>query len=243
MNIIVPLAGKDKNFEDKGLCKPLVEVKGKPSIVWIAESRPFSYSNAIFIILKEHQRRFDLDKKLYQFFGEKIRIAIVDQPTAGAPQTILLLKDIINTDEELIIDLPDQYIDFGNLMKFIGDNKENFDGLIPTFKSSYYNRGYMIIGPDGKVQKVSEKDKTPISDDSTACISYFKHGKDFVSSAEKMIEKKRTAANGAYLISLVYNEMIEEWKKIITYPCDFISTLGTIEGVAAFEQHLRPIKK
>lgn len=243
MNIVVPLAGKDKNFEEKGLCKPLVEVKGKPSIVWIAESRPFSYSNAIFIILKEHQRTFNLDKKLYEFFGEKIKVAVVDQPTAGAPQTILLLKDIINTEEELIIDLPDQYIDFGNLMGFIKENQDKFDGLIPTFKSSYYNRGYMIIGKDGFVQKVSEKDKVPISEDSTACISYFKHGKDFVSSAEKMIEKKRTATNGAYLISPAFNELIEEGKKIVTFPCDFISTLGTVEGIAAFEQHLKPIKK
>lgn len=240
MNIVVPLAGKDKNFEEKGLCKPLVEVAGKPAIQWIAESRPFDYRNAIFILLREHQLKYNLDKKLKSLFGDKIKIIWAEGNTGGAPQSVLLAKDLINNDEELLIDLPDQYLDVAGLMEFLKNNKV-YDGIIPTFKSSYWNRGYMII-ERGFVQKVSEKDKIPISDDSTACISYFRHGKDFVRAAEKMITKKRVAANGAYLISLAYNELIEEGMKIGVVPCEFISTLGTVEGVAAFEQHLRPLK-
>lgn len=240
MNIIVPLAGKDKNFENIGLCKPLVEINGKTAIQWIAESRPFNYKDAIFIILKEHCQKFQIDKKLKELFGENIKIILAEEMTAGAPQTILLAKELINNNEELIIDLPDQYIDFGGLMEFLKES--NYDGIIPTFKSAYWNRGYMIIENEF-VKMVSEKDKIPISEDSTACVSYFKHGKDFVWAAEEMIKKDRRAANGAFLISLVYNELIEKGMKVGIFPCDFISTLGTIEGVKAFEQHIRPIKK
>lgn len=242
MNIVVPLAGKDKNFEDRGLCKPLVEVAGKHTIEWIAESRPFSYKSAIFILLREHQKRYALDSKLRNIFGENIRIIWAEEPTGGAPQSVLLAKDIINNDEELIIDLPDQYLDSYGLMEFLNNNSE-YDGLIPTFKSSYWNRGYMLLDKEGFVSRVSEKDRIPISNDSTACISYFKRGRDFVCAAEEMIRKKRTASNGAYLISLAYNEMIEKGMKIRTYPCQFISTLGTLEGVSAFEQHLRPLRR
>ena len=241
MKIVVPLAGKDKNFEERNLCKPLVEIKGKAAIKWIAESRPFSYENAIFILLREHQQKYNLDVKLKEFFGDNIKIITTDQSTGGAPHSVILAKELINNDEELIIDLPDQYLDAYGLMDFLKNNSK-YDGIIPTFKSSYWNRGYMIIDKNGFVRRVSEKDKTPISEDSTACISYFKRGRDFVSAAEEMIRKKRTAANGAYLISLVYNEMIEKGMKVGIYSCDFISTLGTVEGINAFEQHLRPLK-
>jgi NDP-sugar pyrophosphorylase family protein len=241
MKIIVPLAGVDKNFENIGLCKPLVKIEGKPSILWIAESRPYEYKNAIFILLREHQKKYNLDKELKKLFGEKINFIWAEEPTNGAPQSVLLAKELINNDEELIIDLPDQYLDCFGLIDFISKN-EIYSGIIPTFKSSYWNRGYMIIDKEGFVKKVSEKDKTPISNDSTACISYFKHGKDFVTCAEEMIKKERKAANGAYLISLVYNEMIERGDKIGVYPVEFISTLGTIEGVNAFLQHLRPLR-
>jgi hypothetical protein len=121
-------------------------------------------------------------------------------------------------------------------------NEKRYDGIIPTFKAYYWNQGYMIIGEDGFVKKVSEKDSIPISNDSTACISYFKKGSDFVKYAEQMIAKKRTAANGVYLPSLTYNEMIEDGKKIITCPCEMIVNLGKIEGADVFEQINRPLK-
>ena len=243
MNIIVPLAGKDKNFEEKGLCKPLIEINEKTAIQWIAESRPFCYGEAIFLVLKEHKEKYKLDEKLREFFGNKIKIIIIEEITEGAPQTVLLVKDLINNDDELIIDLPDQYIDFKDLMEFLKENRKNdrYDGIISTFKSLYWNRGYMII-ENGFVKKVSEKDKIPISEDSTACVSYFKHGKDFVWAAEQMIQKNKRAANGAFLISLAYNELIEAGKKVGVYPIEFISTLGTIEGVNAFDQHVRKVR-
>ncbi len=95
---------------------------------------------------------------------------------------------------------------------------------------------------DAFIKGISEKDKIPISTHSTACISYFKKGSDFVRYAEQMIAKKRTAANGVYLPSLVYNEMIEGGKRIVTCPCEMIVNLGKIEGVDVFEQINRPLR-
>ena len=146
------------------------------------------------------------------------------------------------TGEELIIDLGDQYLDLTGFSEFVEKNKEICDGIIPSFEAYYWNQGYMIIGEDGFVKRVSEKDRIPISTHSTACISYFKKGKDFVKYAEQMIMKKRTATNGAYLPSLVYNEMIEDGRKILTCPCELIVNLGKIEGVNVFEQINRPLR-
>ena len=110
--------GKDKKFEERGMIKPLTKINGKEIIKWISESRPFSYANAIFIILKEHQEKYKISDKLKELFGEKIQIIITDYMTEGSPQTILLAKHLINNDEELIIDLGDQYLDLFNFKEF-----------------------------------------------------------------------------------------------------------------------------
>ena len=50
MDVIIPLAGKDENFESKGMVKPLTKIRGKEIIKLISESRPFSYEKAILLI-------------------------------------------------------------------------------------------------------------------------------------------------------------------------------------------------
>jgi NDP-sugar pyrophosphorylase family protein len=242
MNLIIPLAGKDENFEKRGMIKPLTKIQGKEIIKWIADSRPFSYENAIFIILKEHVIQYNLEKELKRLFGDKIKIIVLNEMTKSSPHSILKAKELIDDDEELLIDLADQYLDltiFKNTFEII---KQKCDGILTRFESYYYNRGYMIIDQEGFVAKVSEKDRSPISTHSTACISYFKKGSDFVKYAKKMIDLGHVAANGTYLPNLVYNEMIGAGKKIKTIECDFIAPLGSIQGVDCFEQINRPFK-
>jgi len=241
VNIVVPLAGSDKQFEALGDHKSLTKVFGKTAIEWIAESRPYDLSQATFVLLEEHDRKFRIASRLKDIFGSHIDIVWIKARTDGAPQSVLLCADRICNDEPLIIDLPDQYIDFKGLLDFI--KSTSADGVIPVFESLYYNRGYMQINAaSGCITRISEKDRAPISTHSTACVSYFRRGAEFVRAARRMIEKKRVAANGAYLISLAYNELIEEGQTVIPYPCEFIATLGSLEGVGCFEQIVRPVK-
>lgn len=242
MKIVVPLAGIDKNFESLGICKPLIDVDGKPAIQWVAESRPYSYSEAIFILLREHQRKYNIDSELKRLFGDKIKIIWAEEMTGGAPQSVLLAKELINNNESLMIDMPDQYLDLTGFMEFIEKNP-NSSGVCPTFKSLYWNRGYMIIGKDEFISKISEKDKPPISTDGITGVTYFKRGRDFVWAAEEMIRKNRRCANGAFLISPVYNELIEIGENILPYPVEFVGNLGSVEGAKSFMQYIRPLKR
>ena len=241
-NIVVPLAGKDKAFEARGMIKPLTKVAGKEIIRWIAESRPFPYDAAIFVVLQEHQAEYGIVDALRSFFGENIRVVIAEQMTEGSPQSILLARELIDNDEELLIDLGDQYLDLAGFADFLAAQRDSCAGVIPTFESYYYNRGYMLLDDAGRVLKVSEKDATPISTHSTACISYFRHGTEFVRYADRMIARQRTAANGAYLPSLVYNELIEAGKTVLSCPCELVAPLGTVEGADCFPQINRPLR-
>ncbi|MCC6355365.1 MAG: hypothetical protein IT577_15860, partial [Verrucomicrobiae bacterium] len=74
-----------------------------------------------------------------------------------------------------------------------------------------------------------------------ACVSWFRRGSDFVRAAEAMIAAGRVAANGAYMISMAFNELIREGKTVLAHPCEFIATLGSPEGLACFEQIVRTV--
>ncbi len=241
MKIVVPLAGIDKNFESLGICKPLIDIEGKPAIKWVSESRPYSYENAIFVLLREQQKKYNIDSELKKLFGDKIQIVWAEEITGGAPHSVLLARELINNNETLMIDLPDQYLDLSGFMQFIEKNP-NCSGVCPTFKSLYWNRGYMIIGEDGFIKKISEKDKPPISTDGISGVTYFRRGRDFVWAAEEMIRKNRRCANGFFLISPVYNELIEIGENVLPFPIEFIGNLGSVEGAKSFMQYVRPLK-
>jgi len=239
-NIVVPLAGTDTRFENLGNHKVLTNVFGKTVLEWIAGARPYDLSKAIFVLLREHDRLYSIRSRLNAIFNKEVRVVWAEQRTDGAPQSVLLASSLIDSDAPLLIDLIDQFLDCRGLGRFLAST--DADGVIPTFESLYYNRGYMELDAAGtQVVRVSEKDSVPISTHSTACISYFRHGGDFVRASRRMIHEKHVAANGAYLVSMAYNELIAEKKLIRTCPCDLIATLGSLEGLRCFEQLVRPV--
>ena len=61
MNIIIPMAGRGKRFEDAGYSfpKPLIDVNDKPMIQVVVENLNFSGKH-IFICQDEHVKKFAL---------------------------------------------------------------------------------------------------------------------------------------------------------------------------------------
>jgi dTDP-glucose pyrophosphorylase len=75
-------------------------------------------------------------------------------------------------------------------------------------------------------------EKKVISNNATAGIYYFKHGKDFVKAAQAMIHKG-CHHNGEYYVCPAFNELILDGKKIYTYEVESkkMHGLGTPEEV------------
>ena len=100
-----------------------------------------------------------------------------------------MAKKLINLKKPLFIDLLDQYLDLGGYVKYCLQKK--IDGCVPLFQSLYYNRGYAKTDINQNIKKISEKDKKPISTNSTACVSYFKNAELFFDNAKNMKKKKK----------------------------------------------------
>lgn len=211
MNVLVPMAGAGSRFAKVGYTfpKPLIEVRGKPMIQVVVEALNVE-AQYTYVVQKEHYEKYNL-QYLLNLLTPNCNIVQVDGITEGAACTTLLAKEFINTDEPLIMTNSDQLILWDSNETLYAFNNDNVDGGIVTFPATHPKWSFAKLGDDGYVCEVAEK--KPISNHATAGIYYWKHGSDYVKYAEQMIAKD-IRVNNEFYVCPVYNEAIEDGKKI-----------------------------
>jgi hypothetical protein len=111
---------------------------------------------------------------------------------------------------------------------------DSIDGGILTFKATHPKWSYAKVDDVGFVSEVAEK--KVISEDATVGIYYWKHGSDYVKYAERMIEKN-IRTNNEFYVCPVFNEAIEDGKKIKIKRIEKMWGLGTPEDLNNFLAH------
>ena len=235
MNILIPMAGAGKRFADAGYIfpKPLIEINNKPMIQWVIESLNLK-ANYIFIIQKEHQKKYNI-KSVLNVLQPNCKIIELDHVTEGAACTTLLAKKYINNSDPLIIANSDQYIKWNSSRAIYDFNSKKLDGAILTFEAIHPKWSYAKCDEKGFVTEVAEK--KVISKNATVGVYYWKHGSDYVHSAEKMI-KKNIRVNNEFYVCPVYNEFLLEKKKVKIYNVEEMQGLGTPEDLNNFLRKL-----
>ena len=231
MNVLIPMAGKGSRFAKEGYTfpKPLIEVNGKPMIEVVVDNINIE-ANHIFIVQKEHYEKYNLEETLSRVY-ENCKIVQIDEMTDGAACTTLLAREFIDNDEPLLIANSDQFVEWDSnefMYSMVGDNT---DGGILTFPSKHPKWSYAKLDEDGYVTRVEEK--KPISDKATVGIYYWTKGSDYVKYADKMIEEDKKV-NGEFYVCPVYNEAIEDDKKIKIFDIPRMWGLGTPEDLDYF---------
>ena len=232
LNVVIPMAGRGSRFSKVGYTvpKPLIEVDGKPLIQIVIDNLKLE-AKYIFLVLKEHNEKYKLNELLPSLTAPNpCEIVEVDQVTEGAACTVLLAKNLINTDDELLIANSDQWVwwsaqDFIDYMR-----ASEADGGIVTF-IAYENKWSYAKIVNYKITHVAEKN--PISEHATVGIYYFARGKEFVEAAEQMIDKN-IRVNNEFYVCPVYNEIINSGKIIKPYPIPMMCGLGTPEDLNEF---------
>jgi len=244
MNIVVPMAGRGSRFlkeasrnPEYSKPKPLINIAGRTMIEWALSSFPISKGDQlIFLVLKEHIEKANIDKILKNIFGDKIKIIIVDKVTKGAACTALLAKEFINNEQPLIITDSDNYLDGKTLFQDIKTTYKRIDGMIPIFYSNDSKWSFVKINEKEEVIETAEK--TRISRNAIIGAYYFKKGEDFVLAAEEMIEKN-DKMKGEFYIAPVYNYLIRRGKLIIISRPRFFYGLGTPKDLENFLKLLK----
>jgi NDP-sugar pyrophosphorylase family protein len=235
MNVLIPCAGLGSRFKEAGYTfpKPLIEVKGKAMIHLVTDCLNLQ-GNFIFIVNSQHCKDYNLRDFLPRIVGEGNTCTVieVDKLTEGAACTTLLAKDLINTEEELIIANSDQYIEWNSkgFLQVVRDF--GFDGAILTFHANHPKWSYAKVDEEtGLVTEVAEK--KPISNRATVGVYYWKSGADYVKYAEQMINKN-IRTNGEFYVCPVFNEAIQDNKNITTFDISKMWGLGTPEDLNTY---------
>jgi len=231
MRVVIPMAGRGKRFKDAGYSvpKPLITIYDMPMIELVVNNLKIK-GEYIFVCHKEHYTKYKLENLLTSI-KPNCRVLLVDKITGGQASTVLVAKDFINNDDELVISNTDELVKWNSQLFLSFMRENNADGGVVTFNSTNPKWSFVKINDNGDIVKVEEK--KPISNIATAGIYYFKKGKFFVEAAEKMIEKN-IRTNNEFYVAPTYNEMISDGKKILSYPIAEMHGLGTPEDVDKF---------
>ena len=233
LNVVIPMAGAGSRFSSAGYTfpKPLIEVKGKPMIQVVVENLGIE-ADYTYIVRKEHYEKYNL-KNMLELITPGCNIVVVESITDGAACTVLLAKDIINTNKQLLIANSDQWIDWDSSDFMYSMQNSSVDGGILYFNSKHPKWSYMKLDDFGLVRMIAEK--KVISDLATVGIYFFKKGSDFVKYTEKMISKD-IRVNNEFYVAPVYNEGIEDGMKVKPYKVRKMMGLGTPEDLNIFLQ-------
>ena len=236
MNVLIPMAGAGSRFANAGYTfpKPLIEVDGKPMIQVVVENLNIE-ANYTFIVQKEHYEKYSL-QYLLNLIAPNCNIVQVDGLTEGAACTTLLAKEFINNDAPLVMANSDQFVEWNSNECLYAFNADGIDGGIVSFKATHPKWSYAKVGEDGFVSEVAEK--KPISDNATVGIYFWKKGSDYVKYAEQMIEKN-IRTNNEFYVCPVFNEAIQDGKKVRIKDIERMWGIGTPEDLNYFLEHYK----
>lgn len=225
MNIVIPAAGAGSRFKPLyAEPKPYIRVNGMSMIALAVKT--LDLDGTYHYILPKHQLTEDVMHELRKI-TPNCTFLVIDYVTEGAVQSVLLLEELINNDDELVIANCDQ------VMKWVSADAiyhlRKFDGGLVTIHDDNPKHSYALVKKD-KVVKVVEKEV--ISNNALTGIHYWKRGSDFCNSGTIMIAEDNRSLNEFY-ISATYNYLINKGLSIGEYMIDDeeIAFIGTPEDL------------
>lgn len=235
------MAGLGSRFQNAGVStpKPLIKVNGKSLIEHSVESLNIE-GQYIFLtrVYDDPEYNAELTRILKKLKPDSIEIQI-NKMQYGAADACLYAKDYINNDDELIITNCDQLLNW-NSEDFLSTIREgNYDGGVVLFNSTNNKNSFAEVFSN-RVIRLAEKD--PISNNALVGVHHWKHGHDFVSSAEKLLKEYKNFGLKECYVSNTYNYLINDGKNIMPYKIEnnMFIPLGTPEDV---EIYLAKIKE
>ena len=239
MKIILPMAGRGSRFAEQRISipKPLIPVHGRPMVAWAFDSLcVLTYSQIIFIVLQEHETAFGVTNLLQGLVGTTAQVIIIPSVTEGQLCTVLAAKELIDTDEDILIASADTYVR-SSLHKDIANRKADCRGIISVANLPGERWSFARADADGRVVEVAEKVR--ISDHASAGLYYFSSGREFVSVAEAMIANQEKT-RGEYYVIPVYQKYIERGWRVELSLASEMWDMGTPEALDVFVKQFLP---
>ncbi len=264
MKIVIPMAGlgtrfakvQDQNPEYKKP-KPFINVKGYPMVRWATGSLLFlehpgqnlsgplrvPMENLIFIILKQHDLEFQIEKQLKQIYSDKINIVKLEAVTRGAAETAYMAKEFLDPEEDVLFSDSDHYFDGKILEEIILKKGAKTAGVIPVFVPpndgiARWSYSLTQAGTNNIIQ-VAEKDPELMNKGAYANIGayYFSKAKYFLQEVEEVMEKNEVSGpsgKGEFYIAPLYQRLLNKGMELEAAVLPEVWGLGTPEDLEYF---------
>lgn len=226
MQIIIPMSGLGKRFQDAGYTdiKPLIKVHGKPIIEWVVSMFPGQH-DFIFICRNEHLESTPLEKELKRIKPNGI-IVPIEGHKFGPVYAVSKVFNLIRDEVEVICNYCDffQNWNFEHFCETV--NKRGSAGAIPCYTGFHphllhQNNLYASCKKDEKNGLVEIREKFSFEADKTKAwhsggTYYFSRG-NFVKKYFQQLMDQKITLNGEYYISLVYNLFVKDNLDVLVY--------------------------
>lgn len=215
LNIALPIAGRSHRFAEAGYPpKPLLLVHGTPLIEAVVRSvRPRTAHHFIFIALREHLDGFGL-RPMLRRVAPGCTIVPVERASDGAVRSVLMARRYVSTAEPLLVADAGQWIEADVQPLLDSMNRDRSDGVVMTVNGCLFARPTVSLTPDGVVVAVTE---AAAGGDVVAGIYAFRHGRDFVGAADRMIAKARRPNTECHLAA-VCQELVNGGARLTALP-------------------------
>lgn len=227
VHLIMPMGGAGSRFVKEGfdLPKPLIPINGKPFFYWATKSieKFINLKDITFVILKEHVISYKLDKKILQYFSNANIVVIPEMFKEGPVLTCLEGAKQINDSLPIIFNDCDQMFKCSSLNEYCNNSKfDECDGALLTFNSDSPKFSYVQFDKKGNVTKTVEK--IVVSNEAICGAYYFASAKIFKDAVKEYINN---CEYNELFVSGLYNIMLQQGKKIITFKVDKHIPYGT----------------
>jgi NDP-sugar pyrophosphorylase family protein len=233
MKIIIPMSGMGKRFVAAGYTqpKPLIEVDGLPIIKHVMDLFP-GETDIHCICNKEHIETTDM-RSILEGYGATVHV--IESHVLGPVYAALQIADRIADDEEVIV----SYCDYGTVWDYAAFLKEvrrtQVDGAIAAYRGFHPhmlgtdNYAFLRLAEDGLVAEVREKEPfttNRMEEYASNGTYYFRRGVDMKHYFQKLIDLG-IQKNGEYYVSLVYNLLLQDAKRVSVFEIEKMLQWGT----------------
>lgn len=242
LNIVIPIAGPDKDPANTGYIRSLQEIQRKTIIQYAFESLQTIQASSFVVVMKRKDvNHFHLDN-VVKLLRPEAKVIIAEGETMGAACTCMLAVDQLDMDAPLLITGGDQLLTVPTNQIIKDFMERGLDGGVAIFDDIHPRWSFVKLDEKGFVVEAAEK--RPISRNATAGFYYFKKASYFFEAAQNMI-CKNAAVNGSFFVCPVFNEMILRQMTIGTYCIekDQYYSFSHDSGIEAYKMYLREQEK
>ena len=235
LQILMPMGGLGSRFANEGYAtpKPLIEVDGKPMFMRALDSFASQTDlRYIFVIRAEHVEKYDLKNQILQHIPSA-KIAVLDYDTAGAVESCMIAKDLIDDDFPISVADCDIYFESKAYFDKINGSPTLIpDGMLLTFTSDHPRYSYVKLDSTGHAARTAEK--VVISDHAILGGYFFKNGRLFKELASDFLSKPLPENLKEYFMSHLFNMLLVRDGMIEIADIDKKYIFGTPEELSEY---------